>query len=277
MDEFNDSLAQYFDRAHLYESSELGRRAEVFEAVSSSSAVGEFAALEERYEDGGCINEGGLKRILECRDLATGRIVAKAVLKKAADAAAVEQFLREGRITASLQHPNIVPVYDIGLDGDLLPYFTMKLIEGDSLREIVGKLREGNRGYCNRYTLPVLVDIFLKICDAVAYAHSRGILHLDLKPDNIRVGEFGGVLVCDWGLARKIDAEELEQESDGRHLEGIEDAGFTLDGEIKGTPGYMAPEQASGSTEERSKRTDIYALGAILYALLAQRTTGAGD
>ena len=138
-----------------------------------------------------------MKEIYVCTDFSTNRQVAFAQISPQKHDLS-EAFLREARITAMLQHPNIVPVYDIGIL-DELAYFTMKLIEGYSLNEIIKK---------NIYSSHELLNVFIKVCEAVSYAHSKGIIHLDLKPDNIQVSEHGEVQVCDWGLAKIVNYEQ---------------------------------------------------------------------
>lgn len=113
-------------------------------------------------------------------------------------------------MTANLTHPNIVPVYNVGIDSEGTPFFSMELIPGDSLRDIIHELKKGNASYKTQYPLETLLGIFSKVCDALSYAHSREVLHLDIKPDNIRVGQFGEVFLCDWGLARVIHEEKAE-------------------------------------------------------------------
>lgn len=218
------------------------------------------------------VNEGGLKRILEARDECTNRNVAMAVLHKCENIHHIEDFLREACITAMLQHPGIMPVYDIGLDESDHPFFTMKLIgQGKSLSQIIKKIK------LNKYTgtlcrLNERLELFLKLCDAVAYAHSSGVIHLDLKPDNIQLDDFGQVLVCDWGLSRLSDAP-LDNPTfiSNDFASSLDFINLTLNGVVKGTPGYMAPEQATTGTRSRDHRTDIYSLGAILYTLLCLR------
>ena len=212
----------------------------------------------QRYNEGKFLASGGMKRICVTTDQMTGRPVAKAMLKDNSDSVRVEKFFHEARICASLEHPNIVPVYDIGYDKDDLPFFTMKLIKGKSLNELI-KERSATR--------TELLESYVKICDAMAYAHSRGIIHRDLKPDNIQISRFGEVLVCDWGLARKDDLEEIEMDD---NLESP-CAPVTIDGLVQGTPGYMSPEQAKGEKDSIDFRSDIFSLGSILYFILTAK------
>ena len=163
----------------------------------------EILVVEDRYDKGSVVNQGGMKKILKTIDSLTNRPVAKAVLIDFEDADKAESFLREARLTAALEHPNIIPVYDIGVDDTQGPFFTMKLVGGKNLAEILKKMSKEQEQ--SNYSLRDLLTIFLKICDAIHYAHSKGILHLDLKPENIQIGDYGEVLVCDWGLAKVME------------------------------------------------------------------------
>jgi serine/threonine protein kinase len=249
----NPTLHQYYNLAN----SELETPQPIFD---------EIIANEDRYKQGVLINQGGMKRILQTVDALTGRPVAMARLHEPENAVKAERFLREARLTAALEHPNIIPVYDIGITEEGDPFFTMKLIGGRSLSSILKSLSKGEEK--TDLSLQTLMDIFIKVCDAMAYTHSKGILHLDLKPENIQVGEFGEVLVCDWGLAKVIDSPDELVDTD---LDPCLYNDITLDGVIKGTPGFMAPEQIDFELGEKDKRTDVYALGGILYSLLALR------
>ena len=253
-DTLNPTLHQYFDLA--------AQDTEIPQPIFD-----DIVANEERYEQGVLINQGGMKKILKITDALTGRPVAMAQLHDPENTQKVERFLREARLTAALEHPNIIPVYDIGITDEGDPFFTMKLVGGQSLSKILKALSSKDPD-CH-FSTQDLMDIFIKICDAVSYAHSKGILHLDLKPENIRVGEFGEVLVCDWGLAKVIDSPE--EEPADIDLDPCLYNDITLDGVIKGTPGFMAPEQVEFKLGEKDKRTDVYALGGILYSLLALR------
>ena len=225
----------------------------------------ELQGLKNRYTKPQVIARGGLKQILRVFDLRTGRNVAMAKLLPDAPSEMYEPFLREARLTALLEHPYIIAVHDIGVGTDGLPYFTMELKVGDSLGEIIKQLGMGNADQIGRYDLRSLLVIFIKICDAVSYAHSRHVLHLDLKPDNIQVGDFGEVILCDWGLGEIIGLD-AETKFDELLLNPDLLNNMTLDGSIRGTLGFMAPEQVDGL--ENTERTDIYGLGAILYSIL---------
>jgi serine/threonine-protein kinase len=239
------------------------------------------------------IGEGGMKRIVQVNDRDTARELAMATLRDDDEIKRTcpGRFVKEARLTANLEHPNIVPIHDIGVDEDGSPYFTMKLVQGETFAKILMKTSKDKPGYTDKYTLSKLLNIFTAVCDAIDFAHSKGIVHLDIKPENIQIGEYGEVLVLDWGLATeaetgleaKVDEDGGEQKvatttpfpnteeeedtivSDSRQTTDYEK---TLDGEVKGTPGFMAPEQAAGKNSERGPATDIYALGAILYTIL---------
>ena len=223
---------------------------------------------KDRYSDVGEFNQGGMKEILSGHDSFSGRNIAIAKMLSCNDSDDLELFLREARITAALEHPNIMPVYDISLDKEGLPFFTMKLIHGEDLGDILKKVKENEADYREKYRLASLLEIFMKICDAIAYAHSRGVIHLDLKPDNIKISGFGEVIVCDWGLSRLIDDASPELLMKDGVAGPLADITRTINGAVKGTPGYMAPEQAKAENDQKNHLTDIYSLGAILYSIL---------
>jgi hypothetical protein len=180
------------------------------------------------------------------------------------------RFVREAAITGGLEHPGIVPVYGVGRYADGRPYYAMRLIRGETLQEAIDKLHLGKEGY----SLRALLTRFLAVCNTLAYAHSRGVIHRDLKPANVMLGPYGETLVVDWGLAKVIGRpSEFEPGESGveetLQLEG--DHGATQAGSALGTPAYMSPEQAAGRLEEQGIATDVYGLGATLYAVLTGR------
>lgn len=230
----------------------------------------QLSSVESKdYVDKKFHSAGGMKAISTVRDLRTDRIVAMAEMKKEGEVEheAIEQFLREARITAALEHPNIVPIYDISLNELNRPYFTMKFMEDQSLKKVIREIVKLNPVYTRAYTLNNLLEIFLKICDAVSYAHFRRVVHLDIKPDNIMIGQHGEAYICDWGLARVMDMSIREYENivplDETILNDI-----TLFGVVRGTPGFMAPEQIDSKFGDKCELTDIYSLGALLYTVL---------
>lgn len=229
----------------------------------------------KRYRFLRTIGFGGMKSVLLVYDRELRRNVAMATMPdwRERQPAVVNRFIMEARITARLEHPNIVPVHDIGRDMNGTPYFTMKYLKGHTLASIIRKLKAGDPETVATHPLTKLLRIYLRICNAIAFAHSQGFIHLDLKPENIHVGEFGEVQVIDWGLARAINRPEDEgkikpQKNNGSSECTTSITGMTRDGIAKGTPGFMAPEQAAGKNREKDQRTDIYTLGCILYTIL---------
>lgn len=232
---------------------------------SETPIINNIEESEERYTELDFLNEGGAKVLYCCHDNFTGREVAMAKLKDNSSPFRQERFLQEAQLTSSLQHPNIVPVYDLGLEGEN-PWFTMKLISGRSLHKVLEDDRKSEISYMD--SLKRNLDYFLKVCDAIAYAHSKSVLHLDLKPDNIQIGEYGDLVVCDWGLANILAENCDENMLQFYTFNPFDKESVTIDGMIKGTPGYMAPEQASFKKAKKNVGTDIFSLGAILYNIL---------
>lgn len=224
------------------------------------------------FSDLSTIGIGGVGTIYSAREPGLNREVALKVLRPEfrGQLRHINSFIREARVTAQIDHPNIVPVHRIGVSQDVGIYFTMRRIDGETLRSAIAKLAKKRAGYRRRYSLQRRLEIFVSICQGVAFAHKRGIIHRDLKPGNIMLGDYGEVLILDWGLAayRKGDRRSGK---DGPGTSGGMPAEDASDSErkpvISGTPAYMAPEQASGSGEI-DERTDVYGLGAILYSLL---------
>jgi len=256
----NKSLRQFYDSALNMD-----------DESSEAAVVSELDAIKERYENEEKIAAGGMKVILKSHDKMTDRTVAKGVIRKKESHVTLEKFIEEARITASLEHPNIIPVYDLGLTQDKDPYFTMKMVEGDDLQQIIDRLKKKEEKATKFYDLDRMLEIFLKVCDAIEYAHSKNIVHLDIKPANIQVGLYGEVLVCDWGLARELKEGQVLEEEHGSDStdSSIE---MTMDGYIKGSPGFMAPEQISSEVALRTKKTDIYSLGCLLYSMLTLKS-----
>jgi len=245
------------------------REVEVEADDSAESLLGD--ADGPRYAEQETIGKGGMGEIVLCVEHNTRREVAmKRMLPMAAKHPRQRaRFVEEAQVTAQLEHPNIVPVHELGRDEHGAIYFTMKLVKGRSLGEILTTAREGQE----THSLGELLQIFLKVCDGVAFAHSRGVIHRDLKPANIMVGDFGEVLVMDWGIARILGREEIAGEDDEKTVQSsrqdTELPGLhTVDGAAMGSPSYMPPEQATGAIDKIDHRSDIYSLGAILYNIL---------
>ncbi|MBI4600993.1 MAG: SUMF1/EgtB/PvdO family nonheme iron enzyme [Planctomycetes bacterium] len=218
---------------------------------------------EDRYVVEGEIARGGMGRVLLAYDRDFRRKIAmKVMLGDERDPARASRFVQEAQTTAQLEHPNIAPVYDIGLDEDGPPFFTMKWIHGRNLAEV---LRSGG----DEYSLTRLVQVLQQAAMAVHFAHTKGVIHRDLKPQNVMLGDFGEVLVVDWGLAKVSRAEVGSSDSGAAISTSRSDGGErTLDGSVQGSAPYMAPEQARGEVAAIDQRTDVFGLGAILYEVL---------
>jgi len=220
--------------------------------------------IRDRYEGAELIGRGGMKEVFRVCDLRSTRHVAMAKPLASLGENDYDAFLREAHITARLDHPGIVTLFDMGVDEDGRPFFTMELKKGRSLHEI---LRDAGKG--GEFPLRQRLSVFLRVCEAVAYAHSRRVLHLDIKPENIQVGEFGEVQVCDWGMGVVLRAPEGDWEETEVFLDP--DLYGPLLMYSRGTPGYMAPEQLKAG-QAKSFAMDIYSLGCLLDELMTLRT-----
>jgi serine/threonine-protein kinase len=231
-------------------------------------------AANERLRDIGEIARGGMGSVRRVYDTLLRREVAMKVSDPTSPeyAQTALRFMEEAQITGQLDHPNIVSVHDLGTGDDLRGvYFTMKLVEGETLTERITRLQREE--YDHRAVERVL-QILLKVCDALSFAHSRGVLHRDLKPDNVMVGSHGQVFLMDWGVALISVEANVEPDSRGARVSVSDDlaqVGRDENGAIVGTFEYMSPEQAWGRTSELDARTDVFGLGAILYHLLTGR------
>src|SRR4051812_36995249 len=219
-------------------------------AVARLRALVEQAPATERYEVGVLIGEGGMGRVYVAYDRELEREVAVKVLRPDTSSEDErERITREARILASLEHPGIVPVHDVGALPDGRLFYVMKHVRGERFDEFARAGRSRSE----------LLRAFVQVCDAVAFAHAAGVIHRDLKPQNVMLGAFGEVLVLDWGVAKTCRPTDA--------------LGTSMDGAVTlvtaaGTPGYMAPEQMQGVTDER---VDIHGLGGILFFALTRR------
>ncbi len=223
----------------------------------------------DRYEGLRQLGRGGMGEVLLAQDHRIGRAVAIKI-SHAVDpeigAESLRRFLREARIQGQLDHPAVVPVYDLGVRPDGATFFTMKRIRGVTLDAALNSLRRGEADAEQRWTRRRLLTAFVLVCQAIELAHARGVVHRDLKPANIMLGDYGEVYVLDWGVAR-LDTDPDPQMS-GVRLPRAEAAGddLTVTGTFLGTPGYMPPEQCGGHPVDA--RADVYALGALLFEIL---------
>ncbi|MBL8863811.1 MAG: SUMF1/EgtB/PvdO family nonheme iron enzyme [Planctomycetes bacterium] len=232
------------------------------EARDELARLARMAGSTSRYTLSGELARGGMSTVWRVRDTALDRELAMKVADERSGM--LPRFLAEARFTGRLDHPGVVPVHELGVDEHGRAYFTMPLVRGRTFTDVIDLARARREGW----TPMRAIDVLLKVCDTVAYAHSLGVVHRDLKPDNVLVGRFGAVYVVDWGLARQVGGVEpgviTEQDAAATFADQ-----HTLAGAVLGTPSYMAPEQAAGRNEELGPRTDVYALGAVLYRLLA--------
>jgi serine/threonine-protein kinase len=239
----------------------------------TDKALAQKVNQSTRYAYFKTIARGGKSIIRSCKDMHLGRVIVHKTMKPEFSDDPVEQrrFLREARIQANLQHPSIVPTYELGRDTQGRYYFTMKLVHGYTLREVLD--------YRERYDLTQLMEVVVQVAHALEYAHSHRVVHRDIKPENVLVGRFGEVLLLDWGLAKvwRADGTSDEAPRSGRKI--VSDAkvsSMTGQAGLEGTICYMSPEQIRRE-EDIDYRTDIYSLGAIIYEILAEQTPATGE
>ncbi|MEM8739373.1 MAG: serine/threonine-protein kinase [Planctomycetota bacterium] len=220
-----------------------------------------------KYSDFAPLTEGGTAELMTCLDRNLNRTVVYKTLHPhlAEDETETARFVREARVTAMIPHPGTVPLYEIGRDRGGRPYFTMKKLEGRDLRSLLNDILQRNHRTQELYPPERLIDIVISAAQTVAYAHAQGVIHRDIKPANILVGEFGEVVVLDWGLAKVTGEVTPEHALPPAGREGVA-LELTQPGRRFGTPLYMSPEQARG--DETDERTDVYALGIVLYEIL---------
>ncbi len=230
--------------------------------------IGRYVLIDEA-------GRGGFGQVWQVEDTRLGRRIA---LKQMSERVAKEEdlrrrFIAEARISAGLEHPGVVPIYDLDQLDEHHPYYTMKLVKGETLDAAIERFHKPSvipPTTSRSLEFQKLLGVFVSICRTMEYAHAHNVIHRDLKPQNIVLGDYGETIVLDWGLAKVVRpvAESARQEAASAILADW-DAGQTQEGSVQGTPAYMSPEQADGRTELAGPRTDIYALGVILYQLLA--------
>jgi eukaryotic-like serine/threonine-protein kinase len=238
----------------------------------------------DRYQHQKELGAGGMGEVIKAVDNDIGRDVAvKRLFPDAnADPEAVERFVEEIRIVGQMEHPNIVPIHDVGVDGDGRYFFVMKYVEGETLESIIDKLKAGDPVYHARFGFAQRVAIFMGVLEAVHYAHSRGIVHRDIKPANVMVGPFGEVMLMDWGIAKRVGtpdpplltvakaepaASDVDAAAGAKTMRSADPRVHpTQNGVLIGTPAYMAPEQAAGLTVD--ERSDIYSLCVVFHEFL---------
>jgi serine/threonine-protein kinase len=232
-----------------------------------------------RYTHFKTIAKGGKCLIQSCKDTHLSRIIVYKSLHKeiADDPFEQKRFLREARVTAMLQHPNTIPVYELSRDLRGHYYFTMKLVEGYTLREVIDTSREEGAAAMDSYGFHRMATILIQVANALDYAHSHGVVHRDVKPANILMGPFGEVLLLDWGLAKVwSETPEVREETSDKPLQEDADPSLTSQGRLQGTALYMSPEQIEQSPD-LDHRADIYSLGVVLYEILAGRSMFEGE
>lgn len=249
---------------------EIGRRTVISDSGTDPTTPTPAPPAEEapKYEVERLIAEGAEGRVFAVVDRDLQRRVAMKVMRSelASNPRHAARFLDEARRTASLEHAGVAAVHDIGYTASSELFFTMRLVEGQTLRDVLQRLRDADPATQREWSLIRLVQVLLRVAAAVDYAHSRGLLHRDLKPENIALGEYDEVIVLDWGLSKRVapDPDAVGAPS----MPSADDPHATQFGAVKGTPLYMPPEQARGQIDQLDEHVDIFALGAILYEAL---------
>ncbi|MHC4924884.1 MAG: serine/threonine protein kinase, partial [Planctomycetota bacterium] len=244
------------------------------EGAAAPAGAGAGSSME-KYEIEASIGMGGMGEVMVVHDNDLRRQIAMKVMKTDLSASDLhrKKFIAEAQATSQLEHPGIPPVHDMGITPEGQVYFTMKLVRGDTLREILRDLIIGSRSARKEHTLHRLVTVLERVCEAVHFSHEKCVVHRDLKPENLMIGEYGEVHVMDWGIARIEDTDDDSFEED--RVE-IDQAGpGTQVGMLKGTVPYMSPEQARG--EPLDRRSDVFALGLILYEILTLHAAYEGE
>ena len=250
----------------------LHRPSDDNESAQSTEAYRPTAPRAARYPVHKFHARGGMGEVWLAEDAEIGRKVALKRLRKER-ATQQDRFLAEAKITGQLVHPGIVPVHDLGLDEEGQPYYVMAFVKGQTLKAAIAEDHNETAPKTSREMQHLrLLEVFIHLCQTMAYAHSRGVIHRDLKPDNVMLGPFGETFVLDWGLAKVLGQPESVEDSAYVHLNYPPGGSSeTVAGTVLGAPPYMAPEVAEGRAGEADQRTDIYLLGSTLYEILTGR------
>jgi tetratricopeptide (TPR) repeat protein/tRNA A-37 threonylcarbamoyl transferase component Bud32 len=232
----------------------------------------------DRYVHREFYARGGIGEVWKADDVEIGRLVALKRLRRGREEQQ-ERFLVEAQITGQLAHPGVVPVHDLGVDQEGRPFYVMAFVHGRTLREAIEEYHAGRSasGEPPEVQAGRLLEAFIQVCQTVAYAHNRGVVHRDLKPDNVRLGRYGETIVLDWGMAKVRDHPEQAGDDPPVHLTGVSGSTETRDGAVLGSPVYMAPEMAEGRAADADERTDVYLLGATLYHVLTGQAPRRGN
>jgi eukaryotic-like serine/threonine-protein kinase len=242
------------------------------ERLELVAEIGKGDETRERYTRTKLHARGGMGQVWLARDLDLGRNVALKELRpeRLENPIVWQRFLQEAKITGQLEHPGIVPVYELARrSGDNQPYYTMRFVHGSTLTNcVIAYHKKRALGQATALDLQVLLNAFVAVCNAVAYAHSRGVVHRDLKGQNVMLGDFGEVMLLDWGIAKLMGQRQQEAPCDRVRIDAGSSREATVQGMAMGTPAYMPPEQAEGRHDDVDERSDVFSLGAMLYEIL---------
>lgn len=263
-----------------------GRTTVLPRITGSGTALEVVSESRNRYEPIKLLGAGGMGEVLLVQDQDIARKVAvKRLLPEANDPILLARFVDEIRTVGRLEHPNIVPVHDVGVDENGRYFFVMKYVEGETLEQIIRKLAEGNADYHRIYTIERRLEIMISVLNALQYAHDHGIVHRDVKPANVMIGRYGEVVLMDWGIAKPMDASRDAAKETTATIGDENERGrmfMTHVGALVGTPAYMSPEQARGDIDHIDARSDLYSAAVMLHEFitlrhyLAEETTAEG-
>jgi eukaryotic-like serine/threonine-protein kinase len=253
-----------------------GGRTTVLPRITGTGAALEVVSeSRNRYEPIKLLGAGGMGEVVLVQDQDIARKVAvKRLLPEANDPVFLARFIDEIRTVGRLEHPNIVPVHDVGVDENGRYFFVMKYVEGETLEQIIRKLADGDPEYHRIFTFERRLEIMISVLNALEYAHAHGVIHRDVKPANVMIGRYGEVVLMDWGIAKPLDAvRDAAKEADGT-LGDENDRGrmfMTHVGTLVGTPAYMSPEQARGDVDNIDARSDLYSAAVMLHEFITLR------